>query len=135
MFGLLPYNKTLESIKSHKHLLKSFIYGYGHIAIFAGIAATGVGIKSAIETASEATRSAIPLPLFYGAAMALIGLTGVHSARSSSLPLWSIRLRLVTAALAIAITIFNPSYAIAICFVLPLLTTVLLEERYLANRQ
>ena len=120
----------------NKDLLKSFIYGYGHIAIFAGIAATGVGIELAIETASKAT-TAIPLPLFYGAAIALIGLTGVHSARSSSLPLWSIGLRLVTAVLAIAITIFNPSYAIAIpCFVLLLLTTVLLEERYLfAERQ
>lgn len=118
----------------NKDLLKSFVYGYGHITIFAGIAATGVGIELAISTATEQTLSdRVSVPLFYGIATALIGLIVIHSARSYSLPLPSILLRLLMAGLAIGLAIFsnvlNSKIAIS-SFVLLLIITVLLEERY-----
>ena len=116
-----------------KELLKSFVYGYGHIAIFAGIAAVGVGIELAIETASKTNT---PIPLFYGAAIALVGLTAVHLVSAYFLPLWAVELRLVTAMLAVILAQFNLEPAIAIsCFVLSLLTTVFLEEHYLLTEE
>ncbi|MGF1479067.1 MAG: low temperature requirement protein A [Cyanophyceae cyanobacterium] len=117
---------------NNKELFKSFIYGYGHIAIFAGIAATGVGIELAISSATEQTFSArVPLPLFYGAATALFGMTLVHSVRSSALPLQRAFGRIAMAGLAILLATFShalTSEAAIVCFVLPLIATTFLEE-------
>ena len=119
--------------KNTKELLKSFVYGYGHIAIFAGVAATGVGIELAINAASEQTLlDTVRIPLFLGIATALIGLTVVHSARAYCLPLFNILLRLLVAASAIAFATFNLlTLEIAIpTLVLSLMATVLIEERF-----
>ena len=124
--------------KDNKELLKSFVYGYGHIAIFAGVAATGVGIELAINmVATEQTLDTVRIPLFYGIATALIGLTIVHSAKASCLPLSNILLRLLLAVSAIAVATFNLlTLEIAIpTLVLSLMATVLIEERSFDNEQ
>ena len=116
----------------NKDLLKSFVYGYSHIAIFAGVAATGVGIELAIAAATEQTLSnQVAIPLFYGAATALIGMTIVHSARSFSLPLKSAISRLAIAGWAIGLATFNhflTSEVAIVFFVLPLITITFLED-------
>ena len=118
--------------KDNKEVLKSFVYGYGHITIFAGVAATGVGIELAINAVSEQTLSnTVRIPLFLGIATALIGLTVVNSARAYCLPLVNILLRLLVAAGAIALAVFNLfTLEIAIpTSVLLLIAIVLIEER------
>ena len=117
--------------RDNKELLKSFVYGYGHIAIFAGVAATGVGIELAINAVSQQTLSdTVRIPLFLGIATALIGLTIVHSGRSYCLPILNVLLRLSVASMPIAIAIFNLlTLKIAILtLVLLLIATVLIEE-------
>ena len=119
--------------RDKKELLKSFIYGYGHIAIFAGVAATGVGIEMAINAVSGQTLAdTVRIPLFFGIATALIGLTIVHSGRSYCLPILNVLLRLSVASIAIALAIFNLlTLKIAIpTLVLLLIATVLIEERF-----
>lgn len=117
----------------NKDLFKSFVYGYAHIFIFAGVAATGVGIELAIATATETLSKQVAIPLFYGAATSLIGMTIVHSARLDleALPLKNAILRIMMAVLAIGLTIFgnfiNTEVAVA-CFVLPLILITFLEE-------
>ena len=55
-------------------MLKSFVYGYGHIGIFAGVAAS-VGIELAINAVSGQTLlDTVRIPLFSGIATTLIGL-------------------------------------------------------------
>ena len=116
----------------NKDLLKSFVYGYSHIFVFAGVAATGVGIELAIAAATEPTLSnKVAIPLFYGAATALIGMTIVHSARSSCLPWWSITLRLAMVGWAIKLATFGNSLTSTVaivCFVLPLIMVTFLED-------
>ena len=122
--------------KDNKELLKSFVYGYGHIAIFAGVAATGVGIELAINAAAEQTSDTVQIPLFYGIATALIGLTIVHSAKASCLPLFNILLRLLVAASAIVASFNLLTLEIAIpALVLSLMATVLIEERFFSSEQ
>ncbi len=77
-------------------LLRSYIYGYSHFFVFAGIVATGVGIQSAIEAAAHGSLSLEARAVLCGGlAVFLLGLTAVQWAAPRSLPSLIIGLRLL----------------------------------------
>ena len=49
----LYFDFVRSSALTRDHLLTAFIWGYGHLLVFAGIAATAVGVESAIEASVE----------------------------------------------------------------------------------
>ncbi len=60
---------------------RSFVFGYGHLAVFAALTAVGVGVKLAIEEAiahGEHPHAAVVLGL--GLAVYVLALTGVQRA-------------------------------------------------------
>ncbi|MFC4530143.1 low temperature requirement protein A [Sphaerisporangium dianthi] len=62
-------------------LVRGFAYGYGHLLIFAGLAATAVGSEALIEHAGESHMPAnAGLALTGGAAVFLLATTGAHLA-------------------------------------------------------
>ncbi|MBW4443371.1 MAG: low temperature requirement protein A [Plectolyngbya sp. WJT66-NPBG17] len=67
-------------------LLRSFVYGYGHVFVFAGIVASGVGIQSAIEGVEAGLSIEARAVLCGGMALFLLGLTAVQWAAPRSLP-------------------------------------------------
>lgn len=67
-------------------LLRSFVYGYSHIFVFAGIVAAGVGIQSAIEGVEAGLSLEARTVLCGGIALFLLGLTAVQWAAPRSLP-------------------------------------------------
>lgn len=80
-------------------LLLSYIYGYSHVFVFAGIVATGVGIQSAIEasaTAESITFEARAV-LCGGVTLFLLGLNAVQWASPRSLPSQILVVRLLAA--------------------------------------
>jgi low temperature requirement protein LtrA len=85
--------------------LRSFIFGYGHLPVFAGLTAVGVGIRLAIEEAIE--RRAHPhgaVVLGVGLALYVAALTAVQRAapRGLSGPTVAGRVALAAAALVLA---------------------------------
>lgn len=79
-------NQALRS-NQKRALLKSYMYGYSHVLVFAGIVASGVGIQSAIEGV-DAGQLSIPTRtvLCGGISLYLMGLTAVQWATPRSLP-------------------------------------------------
>lgn len=78
-----------QALQSHRKrtLLKSFVYGYSHVLVFAGIVAAGVGIQTAIETADTGEFSiAARMILCGGLGLYLIGLSAVQWAAARSFP-------------------------------------------------
>ncbi len=60
-------------------LLRSYVYGYSHFFVFAGIVATGVGIQSAIEVAAPGSLTIEARTVLCGGlAVFLLGLTAVQ---------------------------------------------------------
>ncbi|MCY7321155.1 MAG: low temperature requirement protein A [Phormidesmis sp. CAN_BIN36] len=79
-------NQALRS-NQKSTLLRSFVYGYSHVLVFAGIVASGVGIQSAIEGVDAGQLSlAARIVLCGGISLCLIGLTAVQWAAPRSLP-------------------------------------------------
>ncbi len=76
--------------------LMSYVYGYSHLLVFAGITAGGVGVQVAIEGASEPLSLPARIALCGGAAAALLGMDLITWAVSNPLP----RIVLVRRALA-----------------------------------
>jgi len=86
-------------------LLRSYIYGYSHVLVFAGIVATGVGTQAAIEAAvaSESLSTEARAVLWGGTSIFLLGLSAVQWATPRSLPSDVLQVRLLSALLCIAL--------------------------------
>jgi low temperature requirement protein LtrA len=82
----------------------SFFWGYGHLAIYAGIAATGVGIQLAIEEAAETAAHgdlSARAVLGGGLAVYLLAVSFIHWVNRGSLDDRALFARLATAAFLI----------------------------------
>jgi low temperature requirement protein LtrA len=77
-------NQALRSNRK-RALLRSYVYGYSHVLVFAGIVASGVGIQTAIEHTGELNIAARTV-LCGGIGVYLIGLSAVQWAAPRSLP-------------------------------------------------
>ncbi len=79
-------------------LLRSYVYGYSHVFVFAGIVATGIGIQSAIEAATKGSLTIeARVILCGGLAVFLLGLSAVQWAAPRSLPGQIIGVRMLAA--------------------------------------
>jgi low temperature requirement protein LtrA len=94
-------------------LLRSYIYGYSHVLVFAGIVATGVGTQAAIEAAvsSESLPTEARAVLWGGASIFLLGLSAVQWATPRSLPSNVLAIRLLSACLCVALGLLSSSLA------------------------
>ena len=89
-----------QALRGNKQaLLLSYVYGYSHVFIFAGIVAAGVGIQLAIESAAAAESMAVEARavLCGGLAVFLLGLSAIGWASPRSLPAQVLVVRLVAA--------------------------------------
>lgn len=94
-------NQALRS-NQKRALLRSFVYGYSHVLVFAGIVASGVGIQSAIEGADAGPLNAAARTVLCGGlGLYAIGLTAVQWATPRSLPA-----RILAARMLVAIGFF-----------------------------
>lgn len=89
-------NSALRGNK--RALLRSYVYGYSHFFVFAGIVAAGVGIQSAIEATVEGSLTIEARAVLCGGlAVFLLGLSAVQWAAPYSLPGQIIGVRLLAA--------------------------------------
>ena len=78
-------NQALRSNRK-RTLLRSFVYGYSHVLVFAGIVASGVGIQTAIEGAdARELPIEVRTVLCGGLSLYLLGLSAVQWAAPRSL--------------------------------------------------
>lgn len=75
-------NQALRS-NQKRALLRSFVYGYSHVLMFAGIVASGVGIQTAIDSGANAGTLSTPVRtvLCGGLGLYLLGLSAVQGRR------------------------------------------------------
>jgi low temperature requirement protein LtrA len=66
--------------------LVSYVYGYSHLLVFAGITAGGVGVQVAIEGAAEPLPLPARIALCGGTAVTLLGMDLIDWAAPSPLP-------------------------------------------------
>jgi low temperature requirement protein LtrA len=87
----------------------SFFWGYGHLPIYAGIAATGVGILLAIEGAAETAHGDFGARAVLGGGLAvyLLAVSFIHWVNRGSLDDHALFARLATAALLILLVPFG----------------------------
>ncbi|MEH2072754.1 MAG: low temperature requirement protein A [Nostoc sp.] len=78
-------NQALQS-NQRRVLLRSYVYGYSHVFVFAGIVASGVGIQLAIESVKAGLSAQARVVLCGGIALFLLGLSAVQWAAPRSLP-------------------------------------------------
>ncbi len=105
-------------------LLRSFVYGYSHFFVFAGIVATGVGIQSAIEAATKGSWTVEARAVLCGGlAVFLLGLSAVQWAAPRSLPGQIIGVR-VLAALGCALLLWLGSFLAPLVLIGVLATTL-----------
>lgn len=89
-------NQALRSNRK-RTLLRSFVYGYSHVLVFAGIVASGVGIQTAIEGADAGQLSITARTVLCGGfGLYLIGLSTVQWAAPNSLSNQILSGRIVT---------------------------------------
>lgn len=87
-----------------RELLISFVWSYGHLAIFAGLTATAVGIGLAITEAGEAALgSGARAALCGGTFLYLLAISAIHPLSPSPLPKVALAARLLVAAFALAL--------------------------------
>ncbi len=85
-------------------VVKSHVWGYGHLAVWAGIAAASVGVEFAIAEASEPALAAGPrAALCGGVALYLLAIAAIQGATPSSLDNGVLVARLAAAAFALAL--------------------------------
>jgi low temperature requirement protein LtrA len=85
---------------------RAFVFGYGHLTVFAALAAVGVGIRLDIEEAIDGRHAAHAAPVLgTGLLGALIGLSLIQSAAPSGLPSLALAGRSTLAAGAIALAV------------------------------
>lgn len=123
-------NQALRS-NQKRVLLRSYVYGYSHLLVFAGIVASGVGIQSAIEGVEAGTLTVAARTILCGGiSLYLLGLTAVQWATPRSLS-WRILVARVLAAIACALPIglggFLPPILIVVLLALILLGTIRFE--------
>ncbi|AFZ30283.1 low temperature requirement A [Gloeocapsa sp. PCC 7428] len=89
-------NQALRGGK--RALLLSYVYGYSHVLVFAGIVATGVGIQAGLEAAAakEGLTIEARTVLCGGVALFLLGLSTVQWASPRSLPKQILSIRLLS---------------------------------------
>jgi low temperature requirement protein LtrA len=101
-------------------VVRSHVWGYGHLAVWAGIAAAGVGVEFAILEAPEPALSLGPrAALCGGLALYLLSVSAIQRATPRSLGSGALAARLLVAATALALAPFG-SYLAA-----PLLVGIL----------
>lgn len=84
-------------------VVKSHVWGYGHLAVWAGIATASIGVEFAILYASEPALGLGPrLALCGGVALYLVALSAIQAATPSSLEGRVLVARLVVAAVILA---------------------------------
>jgi low temperature requirement protein LtrA len=106
----LYFDKADESVISRsvrsqrRGILLSFIYGYGHYLIYAGITAVSIGTLASIEAAET---GALPLggrlALCAGISLFLLGIAAAHGASPGPLHDDLLRARLALAALLVVL--------------------------------
>lgn len=90
-------NQALRS-NQKRTLLRSYVYGYSHVFVFAGIVASGVGIQTAIEGADTGALSITARTVLCGGlCLYLLGLSTVQWAAPRSLPRQILNGRLLAA--------------------------------------
>jgi low temperature requirement protein LtrA len=105
-------------------LLRSYVYGYSHFFVFAGIVATGVGIQSAIEAATKGSWTVEARAVLCGGlAVFLLGLSAVQWAAPRSLRGRIIGVR-VLAALGCALLLWLGSFLAPLVLIGVLATTL-----------
>jgi low temperature requirement protein LtrA len=94
-------------------LMLSYIYGYSHVLVFAGIVAIGVAIQTAIEAAATAESLAAEAQtvLCGGVTLFLLGLSAVQWSSPRSLPTQVIAIRLLSALVCAALIWLGNSLA------------------------
>jgi len=136
----LYFDKADESVISRsvrsqrRGILLSFVYGYGHYLIYAGITAVSIGILVSIEAAQT---GALPLAgrlaLCGGISVFLLGILAAHAASPGPLHSDLRRARLLGAVLLVALAIVGgilPPAALAVGAVLFLTGLVVFELRH-----
>ena len=89
-----------------RELLVGFAWAYGHLFIYAGLAATAVGIEFAIEDATHASLAGgVRAVLCGGVALYLLALTIVQPLSPPPLPSSALATRFMVAALALALAV------------------------------
>jgi low temperature requirement protein LtrA len=108
----LYFDRADESVISRsvrsgwRGILLSFVYGYGHYLIYAGITAASIGILASIEAASSgALALGGRLALCGGIALFLLGIAAAHGASPGPLHRDLLRARLSGAALLLALAL------------------------------
>jgi len=106
----LYFDKADESVISRsvrserRGILLSFVYGYGHYLIYAGITAVSIGILASIEAAETGALSlGGRLALCGGISLFLLGIIAAHGASPGPLHNDLLRARLALAALLVAL--------------------------------
>ena len=89
-----------------RELLVGFAWAYGHLFIYAGLAATAVGIELAIEDATHASLAGgVRAVLCGGVALYLLALTIVQPLSPPPLPRSALATRLVVATFTLALAV------------------------------
>jgi low temperature requirement protein LtrA len=113
--------------------VRSFLYGYGHLLIYAAIVVTGVGIQLAIE---ETARAGEPVPLIgLGVAAVVAGffITSVGIGRRATPLLASVKLAIAALGLGLAVA-GVPPLATTLTLAAALFLLVVLEWRRAPER-
>ena len=112
-------------------IVLSFVYGYAHYLVYAGITAASIGILVSIEASETGSLSlAARLVLCGGFALFLLGILAAHTASPGPLHSDLARARLVTAGLLVALALAGsllPPAAIAVLAALILTGLVAFE--------
>jgi len=93
---------------NRRAVIRGFAYGYGHLPIFAGLAAAGVGVESAIEHASDnALEAGARAALCGGVAVYLLALTASNLVVGQVLSRPVLAARLAVAALGVVLMLIG----------------------------
>ncbi|MGH9211995.1 MAG: low temperature requirement protein A [Acidimicrobiales bacterium] len=111
-FGAFDEHAIDRALASGRYAqVRSFLYGYGHLAVYAAIAATGVGVELAIE---EAGHDGEPVMLLAVAlTLVMVGLTIMASGVGSQGPGYVMATKAVVPPLGIVATLAFDDAAVA----------------------
>lgn len=115
----------VEQPGSSRELLRSFIWSYAHVLIFAGLAVTSVGITLAIEQAAGQFSYAAALTMGLGCALTLLIITFVHQIGPTPLQKGELTTRLSAIGLFILLAFVGNKLGSALVTILLALTLIL----------
>jgi low temperature requirement protein LtrA len=115
-FGAFDENAIDRAIAGGRHAqVRSFLYGYGHLAVYAAIAATGVGVELAIERAGHGGE---PVGLLATAlTLVMVGLTLMASGVGSQGPRYLMATKAAVPLVGIAAMVLLDDVALAIAVI------------------